>query len=227
MRATNHGTPEGLARVLDMMAASVSPALIDSKIKDANGQELPEERKDRSERIKSLNQEILLLETQQSAAEKALNEQLQQFKRIGSQQQNQYQLKLQELINKNETEEAEQLQANLDQLNTYWNTFQTQIPNAVKSLASKPAQTEPADAAELSCLFTLKSVSDTGSLDSYAKEESNYYSLLAEAQNQSVEAQKHADEISRQCSQKKIDYNKLISGIELKKEDQNNPPSET
>ena len=227
VRATNHGTPEGLARVLDMMAASVSPALIDSKIKDANGQELPEERKDRSERIKSLNQEILLLETQQSAAEKALNEQLQQFKRIGSQQQNQYQLKLQELINKNETEEAEQLQANLDQLNTYWNTFQTQIPNAVKSLASKPAQTEPADAAELSCLFTLKSVSDTGSLDSYAKEESNYYSLLAEAQNQSVEAQKHADEISRQCSQKKIDYNKLISGIELKKEDQNNPPSET
>ena len=53
VRATNHGTPEGLARVLDMMAASVSPALIDSKIKDANGQELPEERKDRSERIKS------------------------------------------------------------------------------------------------------------------------------------------------------------------------------
>lgn len=227
VRATNHGTPEGLARVLDMMAASVSPALIDSKIKDANGQELPEERKARSERIKSLNQEILLLETGQSAAEKALNEQLQQFKRIGSQQQNQYQLKLQELINKNETKEAEQLQANLDQLNTYWNTFQTQIPNAVKSLASKPAQTEASDAAELSCLFTLKSVSDTGSLDSYAKEESNYYSLLAEAQNQSIEAQKHADEISRQCSQKKIDYHKLISGIELKKEDQTNPPSET
>lgn len=227
VRATNHGTPEGLARVLDMMAASVSPALIDSKIKDANGQELPEERKARSEKIKSLNQEILLLETGQSAAEKALNEQLQQFRRIGSQQQNQYQLKLQELINKNETEEAEQLQANLDQLNTYWNAFQSQIPNAVKSLASKPAQAESAEAAELSCLFTLKSVSDTGSLDSYAKEESNYYSLLAEAQNQSIEAQKHADEISRQCSQKKIDYHKLISGIELKKEDQTNPPSET
>ena len=31
--ATNHGTPEGLARVLDMMAANVAPSLISSEVR--------------------------------------------------------------------------------------------------------------------------------------------------------------------------------------------------
>lgn len=35
--ATNHGTPEGLARVLDMMAANVAPSLISSEVRDADG----------------------------------------------------------------------------------------------------------------------------------------------------------------------------------------------
>jgi hypothetical protein len=40
VRAANHGTPEGLARVLDIIAASAAPALLSSKMVDDNGNEV-------------------------------------------------------------------------------------------------------------------------------------------------------------------------------------------
>jgi hypothetical protein len=40
VRAANHGTPEGLARVLDIMAASAAPTLLASKMVDGNGKEV-------------------------------------------------------------------------------------------------------------------------------------------------------------------------------------------
>jgi hypothetical protein len=40
VRATNHGYPEGLARVMDIMAASAAPALLESKMVDGNGKEV-------------------------------------------------------------------------------------------------------------------------------------------------------------------------------------------
>lgn len=40
VRATNHGYPEGLARVMDIMAASAAPALLESKMVDGNGKEI-------------------------------------------------------------------------------------------------------------------------------------------------------------------------------------------
>lgn len=40
--ASNHGIPEGLARVLDIMAAQVSPAILGSRPVDADGNELDE-----------------------------------------------------------------------------------------------------------------------------------------------------------------------------------------
>ncbi|MDR1176590.1 MAG: DUF2589 domain-containing protein [Treponema sp.] len=40
VRATNHGYPEGLARVMDIMAASAAPVLLESKMVDGNGKEV-------------------------------------------------------------------------------------------------------------------------------------------------------------------------------------------
>jgi hypothetical protein len=40
VRATNHGYPEGLARVMDIMAASAAPTLLESKMVDGNGKEV-------------------------------------------------------------------------------------------------------------------------------------------------------------------------------------------
>lgn len=40
VRATNHDMPEGLSRMLDMMATCISPTQVNSGLKDGNGQNL-------------------------------------------------------------------------------------------------------------------------------------------------------------------------------------------
>ena len=72
--ATNHGTPEGLGRVLDMMAANVAPSLISSEVRDADGKELSEEEKSKSEKLKVVRAEIDQLERRLRAAQDGLNE---------------------------------------------------------------------------------------------------------------------------------------------------------
>lgn len=215
VRATNHGTPEGLARVLDMMAASVSPSLVNSTAMDADGKALPEERKNRTEKIKQLRQEVMQLETQQSAAEKALAEQINQFKRIGSMQQNQYQSLLLQAVNgETDEKEKEKIQQTLDAVNASWNGFQMQAAAAVQALAAEQSETPQGNGDTLSGLFTLLAPGeDHKSTVAYAAGQS-YYQQLCSQQDQSVTAQKNVNTMSEKCSRKKVDYNNLISGIE-------------
>ncbi|MCI9078084.1 MAG: DUF2589 domain-containing protein [Lachnospiraceae bacterium] len=214
VRATNHGTPEGLARVLDMMAASISPSLVSSTPKDANGQELPAERKEKTEKIKALRQEIMLLETKQSAAEKSLTELINKFKRIGSMQQNQYQAKLNEFINQAENDaDKEVFQKNLDEINKIWNDFQMQIPSVIEIIASETSKTS--ENGTLSTMFVLKAISADGKItEAYKAEEDNYYNQLAAGQDAAVKAQTSLNNLSMQCAGQKVNYNNLISGIE-------------
>ncbi|MCI8747535.1 MAG: DUF2589 domain-containing protein [Lachnospiraceae bacterium] len=213
VRATNHGTPEGLARVLDMMAASVSPSLVSSTPKDANGQELPAERKERTEKIKSLRQEIMLLETKQSAAEKSLTELINKFKRTGSLQQNQYLAKLNELINEKENEqEKEPIQKTLNEINKVWNDFQMQIPSVIEMIAANTGS-ETANEATLSKLFVLKAANADGTqTEEYTDAAGNYYKQLTAGQEAAVSAQTSLNSIIETCTSKKTEYNNLISG---------------
>lgn len=213
VRATNHGTPEGLARVLDMMAASVSPSLVSSTPKDANGQELPAERKERTEKIKALRQEIMLLETKQSAAEKSLTELINKFKRTGSLQQNQYLAKLNELINEKENEqEKEPIQKTLNEINKVWNDFQMQIPSVIEMIAANTGS-ETANEATLSKLFVLKAANADGTqTEEYTDAAGNYYKQLASGQEAAVSAQTSLNSIIETCTSKKTEYNNLISG---------------
>ncbi|MDR2578716.1 MAG: DUF2589 domain-containing protein [Chitinispirillales bacterium] len=68
VRATNHGTPEGLARVLDMMAASVSPNLLGSRTTDEAGAELTGARRERSQKLKAIREKTMQLEKAERAA---------------------------------------------------------------------------------------------------------------------------------------------------------------
>lgn len=213
VRATNHGTPEGLARVLDMMAASVSPSLVSSTPKDANGQELPAERKERTEKIKSLRQEIMLLETKQSAAEKSLTELINKFKRTGSLQQNQYLAKLNELINEKENEqEKEPIQKTTNEINKVWNDFQMQIPSVIEMIAANTGS-ETANESTLSKLFVLKAANADGTqTEEYTDAAGNYYKQLTAGQEAAVSAQTSLNSIIETCTSKKTEYNNLISG---------------
>lgn len=68
VRATNHGTPEGLSRVLDIIAANLAPMAASSTIVDENGKALQGAAKERSEKIKALSAEGNHLESAVRAA---------------------------------------------------------------------------------------------------------------------------------------------------------------
>lgn len=68
LRATNHGIPEGLARVLDMMAANVAPSLVSSRPTDPSGNELTGASKQRNLKLRAIREQQLQLERAESAA---------------------------------------------------------------------------------------------------------------------------------------------------------------
>ncbi len=98
--ATNHGTPEGLARVLDMMAANVAPTIAGSTTVDESGKALTGERKSRNEEMKRLRLKKSNLETAYNAAMKSFNTTLALFKREASNVQNNLALTIQNAIDK-------------------------------------------------------------------------------------------------------------------------------
>lgn len=91
VRATNHGTPEGLSRVLDMMSACISPMLLNSELKDGNGQNLTDTAKADAEKLKQLRTAVNALEGQLDAARNGLESNIQRMKNIANSQQNIYQ----------------------------------------------------------------------------------------------------------------------------------------
>ena len=108
VRATNHGIPEGLARVLDMMAANVAPALVSSSLKDGNGQELSGQAKSKAERLKELRNDISQIETRLTAAQNGLTDSLSQFRKIAGIQVNAYRELIDRLRRKENPEKYEQ-----------------------------------------------------------------------------------------------------------------------
>ena len=137
VRATNHGTPEGLARVLDMMAASVSPNLIGSRPTDTSGAELTGARRERTLKIKNLREKSMQLESAESAASNTKDIKVNAFAR-----------KLQNLQNaartKFETDFAaadEATKKSLDEtvVNNFWNELQMGAGNKVSMAASLDA----------------------------------------------------------------------------------------
>lgn len=185
VRATNHGTPEGLARVLDMMAANVAPALVSSSLKDGNGQELSEKERLKAERVKQLRNEISQIESRLTAAQDGLSASLTQFKRIADTQLNNYRELMSRQVNKidpeqydkeikeaekagDETklEEARKKKANaekevekysemMEEVNSTWAVFQNQAGGYVKMIADS---TENGKLAEVSEVFGLKAL---------------------------------------------------------------------
>lgn len=216
VRATNHGTPEGLARVLDMMAANVAPSLVGSTIKDANGQSLPDASRAKAEKLKRLRQEISQIDNRLSAARNSLEENIAQLKRTAKMQQNVYQGEATTYLNsldkdkEEDTKAAEAYENAVAPVNQSWNNLQNQAANFVKMIADSRAEATQ-EVSELFSLLTLKKDND----GKYAQEkykEGTYYSAMLQAQNSAVTAQKHVTDIEKQLFDKKEEYNSAISG---------------
>ncbi len=233
VRATNHGIPEGLARVLDMMAANVAPMLIGSSIKDGNGQNLSEQARIKAEKLKALRQEISQIENRLSAAQDGLDTVLVQLKKLGTSQQNAYQGILIKLMNgidlkaydkeiqeaaddaarkaaekKKEDAEKQQLaySQTLDEVNQSWSTFMNQAGDYIKMLSDNEMTSE-----EAFKMFALKAVDKDGNMIDYADTE-NYYPALDKAKDNAVANQKNVSQIEKELFEKKAEYSDVTAG---------------
>ena len=213
VRATNHGTPEGLARVLDMMAANVAPMLVGTSLKDGNGQNLSEQARIKAERLKMLRYEIGQIESRLSAAKDGLDNSIQQLKRLGTTQLNAYQgtmmKRMNELEKDNETDDqkAQVYSQTMDEINQSWNTFRNQTAEMIKLIADSGGQPDG-----VSELFALKALADEGKAVADYGDSESYYQAIVSAQKSALAAQGNVDAIEKELSEKKTEYSDAMAG---------------
>lgn len=210
VRATNHGMPEGLARVLDMMAANVAPELVGSTIKDGNGQNLSEEARAKAEKLKELRQEISNIESRLKAANDNLTNSIGLLKKLGTSQCNAYQGIFNNLISSAEGEERESKRADygpkMDEVNQRWSNFMDEVGDIIKLIADQGKEDDG-----LSDMFGLIAFTGTGDNAKYGDGQT-YYSSLTGAQASAVKNQKTVNQIETELIDKKTEYNNEMSG---------------
>ena len=212
VKATNHGMPEGLSRVLDMMAACISPTLVSSELKDGNGQNLTDAARAKAENMKRLRGEIVTLETQYDAARNGLESNLQRIRSAAESQQNAYQAALTRLLgtlgdSDEDKEKADTYGDAMDEVNQSWIAFRSRTAEMVK-LVSDSGETEDG----VSDLFGLKAFdSKSGAAAAYAKGEAQHDALAA-LLKKAVESQKTYDNAEESLLAKRAEYNNAVSG---------------
>lgn len=222
VRATNHGTPEGLARVLDMMAANVAPSLVGSTIKDANGQSLPEASRAKSEKLKKIRQEMSQIDNRLSAARNSLEENISQLKRVAKMQQNVYQSEMTAFMNElkkdkeDNTTKAEKYENAVAPVSQSWNNLQNQASNLIKVIADSMKEGEKAAnlnvVSEQFALLALKVDKDNDVYEQEPYAGGNYYPQMLTAQNNAVAAQQKVTGLEGELFRKKEEYNSMIAG---------------
>ncbi len=223
VRATNHGTPEGLARVLDMMAANVAPALVGSTIKDANGNNLSEKARLKAERRKRLKNELDEMQRCLIAANEGLNECVTRLRRAANVQLLEFQSKqTQYLEGKEESDTYEALsqkyQTAMDKVTAKWNDFQNRTLDMLDAASS---EANPA-AGAVSPVFGLIEVSveeSSGEIKTKAYERGSddfntKYDEMQITQDKALEAYKKSKELDKAVFDKKREYNKALADVE-------------
>jgi hypothetical protein len=212
VKATNHGTPEGLARVLDMMAANVAPMLVGSSLKDGDGQELSAQAKSKAERLKTLRAEVSAIETRLNGANDSLTNNIAMLKKFATTQQNAYQGILNSLTsglssdNEEDQKKAEGYDKAMEEVVQSFTNFQNDVGSLVKLVADSSEQSDG-----VSSLFALKALTKDGSAAAYGNDE-QYYAAIAAAQKKAVESQKDCDSIEKELLEKKSEYSDVVSG---------------
>lgn len=220
--ATNHGTPEGLARVLDMMAANIAPAIASSTAVDESGNPLVGDRKTKNDTMKRLRLQKSQLETAYSSAQKAFETAVTNFKREGMNKQNSYSVIIQSKINsidvpKEESDEktkAEQKIADYTAMNQEltecWNAFQNSAKDSVMTVASSGEETK------ITAIFILKGIGNDDELVKFTDvNDTNGLKLLEEDYNKAIEAYKTVLKIKSQLDDADVKYNETIYGVSM------------
>lgn len=212
VKATNHGMPEGLSRVLDMMAACISPTLVSSELKDGNGQNLTDAARAKAENMKRLRGEIMTLETQLNAARNGLESNIQRIRSTAESQQNAYQAALTRLLGNlgdsdTDKEKADTYGDAMDEVNQSWTAFRSRTAELVKLVADSGEANDG-----VSNLLGLKAFdSKSGQAAVYAEGEAQYKALAA-LMKSAIESQKTYDSAEEGLLSKRAEYNNAVSG---------------
>lgn len=142
VRATNHGTPEGLARVLDMMAANVAPELLSSDLKDGNGQDLAGQAKAKAERLKALRAEISQIENRLTAAQEGLSASIIRLKKVADVQLNGYRELLNRKLRESDPTQYDAQIKELESLETLSDTQRDELARAKEEKKAAEKATE-------------------------------------------------------------------------------------
>ncbi len=199
IRAVNHGTPEGLARVLDLMAANVTPVLRGSTWKDGNGQSLSGQEEMKAEHLRELRLETRHMEKCLAAARDQLCASLTLLKKAAASQLNAYRAVMR---SRQDTVASEVM----DAVNESWHTFQEQAGDFVKMIADSGMELP-----EVSGLFRLKAVDAEGRETDYGDSEI-YYEAIADAWKSAVYNQRNTDRLESGFLEAKAAYSSAAAG---------------
>lgn len=216
IRAANHGTPEGLARTLDIIAANMMPVMTGSFLKDENGQELSEQERELAQRRKRLRSEIVRYERRLEAAREGLAIRIEQLKRLAKAQLNVYRESVRKMqgdmgeLSDWKTEEPDwqtqqQYVRGMDAVRRSWDMLIGQAEELIRVLAD--SREEPEGVAKI---FALKAVDAWGNVTAYAGGQV-YYDDIAAAQRNAVENQRAADRLEDKLLAKKAEYSKVCA----------------
>lgn len=212
VKATNHGMPEGLSRVLDMMAACISPTLVSSELKDGNGQNLTDAARAKAENMKRLRGEIMTLETQLNAARNGLESNIQRIRSTAESQQNAYQAALTRLLGNlgdsdTDKEKADTYGDAMDEVNQSRTAFRSRTAELVKLVADSGEAN-----GGVSNLLGLRAFDSKGGQAAVYAEGEAQYKALAALMKSAIESQKTYDSAEEGLFSKRAEYNNAVSG---------------
>lgn len=208
VRATNHGTPEGMARVLDMMAATISPTLIGTRITDENGNELSEASKAKYKKLKTLEKEQKALEVAMNAAKGALDEKINNLLRIANTYKNKYTNALNSKIaDTDDSDKEEKYSGYVDEITESWRNFEDDVRTIVSAAALEESPKSETYIGSYKTYYN-DSVTDL-------KQNKSDYNTLDVKFRETVTAQKNASQKEEELSAKIVEYNNVKAGVEV------------
>jgi hypothetical protein len=175
VRAANHGTPEGLARVLDVIAASAAPTLLASKMVDNDGKEVDAPTKEKRAKLQESYENQQRLGTACKAASERYEASVKGFKDSAASFSNAQKLEIQAKLNKlvdGKDDSEEKKAANdaerskyselLQSLTSSWDRVTQDVRMTVEAAYTR-------DQVDMGELFDMKKInSDTSALEKAA-----------------------------------------------------------
>ncbi len=200
IRAVNHGIPEGLARVFDLMAANAAPILLGSAMKDENGQNLSTQAERKAEKMKALRREERQLERCLEAARDKLSISLSQLRKAAAAQLDVYKAAM---LGQREAAGSDIMKGVAES----WNMLQNRTGELIQMIAhsGRPDQ-------DVSGLFCLKAVDEEGKETAYGEGEL-YYGVIAAAQRTAVSDYHEVDRLENCLLEVKAAYNGVVADI--------------